>query len=143
MRICAIVAEVLLWIMLAVSIGFLSLSPSQAIAPAIQLVGTALVGHLLGYAVLGFWTFHVFGRLFPLFFQNTVRRIGLTVLVCLAAGGILELIQPFFGRTYSPADILANIAGGTAGALLGYFLLTSPLGPVLFHNAEKRARDDQ
>lgn len=48
-----------------------------------------------------------------------VRRVAIYLLVIIAVGVMVELVQPFVGRQDSLLDIAANLAGVLAGAVIG------------------------
>jgi len=137
-NICTKIVEVVLWVILIAALGFLSLSPPQAVIPAVRLAGGAFMGHILGYALLGFSTFLVFGYAIPRLRNSLMLRTGLTVLFCFALGGILELLQPGFGREFRVTDLFANGLGGILGAFLARLLWKSSAGNMVFHQEEKR-----
>jgi mannitol-specific phosphotransferase system IIBC component len=70
--------------------------------------GSDKIHHALGFAVLAF----------PM---SLVRpRLAVAVALCVMAyGGVIELVQPHFGRQAEWADFVADIAGAAAGAAVG------------------------
>jgi hypothetical protein len=88
---------------LAVFIAVLTLAPMPAGGPA----GSDKVYHVLAFACLAF----------PL---PLVRpRLTLWVILgVIAYGGIIEMIQPFFGRQAEWADLVADGVGAILGAIV-------------------------
>lgn len=91
-------------VVLGAVIAVLTLAPiSSSDVP-----GSDKLHHVLGFAALAF----------PLPFVRP--RLALSVaLGVIAYGGMIELIQPYFGRTAEWADFLADIVGAALGAALG------------------------
>ncbi len=84
----------------------LSLVPAERVPMAS--VGDK-VQHVGGYAVLaGFWVL----ALSP---PRTWRRIARVGAACVAMGVAIEFIQPYTGRIFDPADMLANAVGAALG----------------------------
>jgi VanZ family protein len=48
-----------------------------------------------------------------------------TILAVSIIGGIIEVFQPYFDRTFSLTDLLANIAGATLASTVYYSLAVS------------------
>jgi VanZ family protein len=69
------------------------------------------IGHFMAYVALGFFALRAVDRRGPLPFF-------LTIAGCTLFGGIIEIIQPFVGRTMELADFLVDLAGSVAGAAL-------------------------
>lgn len=70
--------------------------------------GSDKLHHVIGFAALAF----------PLSFVRP--RLALWVALCVSAyGGLIELIQPYFGREAEWADFLADILGAALGAGAG------------------------
>jgi VanZ family protein len=72
-------------------------------------------GHLLYFGLLAWWL----SRLPSVTSNPWPLQIGLIMAAVLVLGGAIELIQPFFGRNRSVADLGINLLGG----LLGLFFL--------------------
>ncbi len=123
MELCSRIVEFLLWVLLTAAIVLLSLSPSLNIAPAILLVGGDKSAHFLAYTVLGLWTFLVLGSIFTGFTEKITQRFISSVVYCTIIGGMLELLQPRFGRTMDLGDFFADVGGGITGALIGVILI--------------------
>jgi VanZ family protein len=102
-------------LVLAVVIAVLTLEPMPAGGPA----GSDKIYHILAFACLAF----------PL---PLVRpRFTLWVILgVIAYGGIIEMIQPFFGRQAEWADLVADAIGAVVGAVTGTalsrYILTPP-----------------
>ena len=94
-------------IALALIIAVLTLAPMPLGGPS----GSDKLYHILAFASLAF----------PL---PLVRpRLAIWVVVgVIAYGGVIELIQPFFGRQAEWADLLADAIGAVMGAAAGYAL---------------------
>lgn len=90
-------------LVLAVVIAVLTLAPMPAGGPA----GSDKIYHILAFACLAF----------PL---PLVRpRLTLWVILgVIAYGGIIEMIQPFFGRQAEWADLVADGIGAILGAIV-------------------------
>lgn len=94
---------------LAVVIAILTLAPVSAQ----DVPGSDKLHHVLGFAALAF----------PLSFARP--RLALWVVLGVSAyGGLIELIQPYFGRHAEWGDFLADFLGASlgagAGALCGF-----------------------
>ncbi|RMD89251.1 MAG: hypothetical protein D6807_04110 [Alphaproteobacteria bacterium] len=74
--------------------------------------------HLLAY---GLWAVPVSVS------RRHIGRIGVYLVIILAAGGLVEIVQPYVGREASLADFFANMAGivlgGTGGLGLRHWRL--------------------
>lgn len=91
-------------ILLGVVIAVLTLAPvSSADVP-----GSDKLHHVLGFAALAF----------PLPFARSRLAIPVALGV-IAFGGMIELIQPSFGRTAEWGDFFADMLGAVLGAALG------------------------
>jgi VanZ family protein len=100
---------ILITVLLALLIGVLTLAPVTPGGPA----GSDKAYHALAFASLAF----------PL----SLVRPKLTLWVMagvIAYGGVIELIQPFFGRDAEWSDLMADAIGAVMGAAAGYFLST-------------------
>lgn len=109
-------------IVLAVVIAVLTLAPMPSGGPA----GADKIYHVLAFASLAF----------PL---PLVRpRLALWVILgVIAYGGIIETIQPFFGRQAEWADIVADGIGAILGAVVA-----RQLGPWLRGTSGGYEKDD-
>lgn len=88
-----------------ISIGILTLAPVQAPGG----FGSGKIYHILAFAALAV----------PLSFALPRFTLGV-ILFALAYGGFIEIVQPFAGRERELPDLLADAAGGTLGAFLGF-----------------------
>lgn len=102
-------------LVLAVVIAVLTLTPMPAGGPA----GSDKIYHILAFACLAF----------PLPLVRP-RWTVWVVLGVIAYGGIIEMIQPFFGRQAEWADLVADAIGAVVGAVTGTalsrYILTPP-----------------
>lgn len=77
------------------------------------------LGHFLAYAILGFFLL--------LSLRGAVRnRFVLLILSWLLAvvyGGLIELVQPLFGRSSESIDLLADAAGSIVGTTIGMIVV--------------------
>jgi VanZ family protein len=95
---------VALTLFLGIVIAVLTLAPVSSQ----DVPGSDKLHHALAFAALAF----------PLSFARS--RLALPVaLGVIAYGGMIELIQPYFGRQAEWADFLADILGAITGATLG------------------------
>ncbi|WP_258083677.1 VanZ family protein [Thermococcus thermotolerans] len=91
---------------------FLNLTPRVPSSPVAN--GDKLV-HLVEFVALGFFGWRLWAYLLPLPF-------------------LLEFLQLFVpGRTFSPADMAANLIGFALGVLFGWWYEGSHEGASLFH----------
>jgi len=93
-----------LTITLGVVIAFLTLTPVSSM----DVPGSDKLHHALAFAALAF----------PLPFARS-RLVWPVILGVCAYGGLIEVIQPFFGREASWGDFLADIIGASLGGLSG------------------------
>lgn len=91
-------------ILLGVVIAALTLAPISSDG----IPGSDKLHHILGFAALAF----------PLPFARPKLTIPV-VLGVTGYGGMIELIQPYFGRHAEWGDFLADILGAVLGAALG------------------------
>ncbi len=72
------------------------------------------IGHVLAYAALGF----------SLRLWRLERNHACFFCICYAVllGGILELLQPFFGRTCGLDDVAADFVGALLGIIFHFLL---------------------
>lgn len=93
-----------LTVLLGIVIAFLTLAPISSKG----VPGSDKLHHALAFAALAF----------PLPFARP--RLVLPVILGVSAyGGLIEIIQPFFGRNADWGDFLADIIGAVLGGLLG------------------------
>ena len=102
-------------IVLAVVIAVLTLAPMPSGGPA----GVDKIYHVLAFACLAF----------PLPLLRP--RLALWVILgVIAYGGMIEMIQPFFGRQAEWADLVADgigaVVGAVTGSTLSRYVMTSP-----------------
>ena len=77
------------------------------------------IGHLLAYFLWGGLLYLALpGRPADL----PVRRLFLTVLIGIGFGGLIELLQPFTGRSRELLDLLSDALGAGGGAVTAYAL---------------------
>lgn len=93
-----------LTVVLGIVIAFLTLAPISSKG----VPGSDKLHHLLAFAALAF----------PLPFARP-RFVWPVIMGVSAYGGLIEVIQPFFGREASWGDFLVDILGATLGGLLG------------------------
>lgn len=93
-----------LTIILGIAIAFLTLAPISSK----NVPGSDKLHHLLAFMALAF----------PLPFARP--RLALPVIIGVSAyGGLIEIIQPFFGRGADWRDFVADVFGAILGGLLG------------------------
>lgn len=113
-------AGLALSLFLAVPIAAFTLTPIPPGPP--MLVGLDKVYHFLAFAVL----------VFPVIVTDT-RRWAWVVPLAIVYGGLIELVQPYVGRSAEWLDFGANVSGVLAGAALAEILhnrlRASVLGP--------------
>ena len=73
---------------------------------------TDKIQHLAAYMLLGFLLFLATGKKGP---AVVLASIGL----CTAYGGLIEILQPLFGRSRELADWIVDFAGASVGTFLG------------------------
>ncbi|MCJ7692187.1 MAG: VanZ family protein [Sedimentisphaerales bacterium] len=106
------------WLIIAVGftaiVVLLTHIPQEAMPPQLQIIGLDKLAHILAYGAITY--------LFVLSLRTSPRLLSasLLFLAILGIGAIDELTQPFFSRTASLADWLADIIG-VSGVLL-FFL---------------------
>jgi VanZ family protein len=94
----------------AVAICVLSLLPVQPHLPEVHFLDKLL--HALAYLCLSFL---LFASQLP---GPRPRLVLMSVLASLLLGGLIELAQPLTHRDRELADLMADLAGAVAGALL-------------------------
>ena len=94
--------------MTIILVGILALSP----APPVTVPGADKTHHFLAFAAMTFPMAALKPRWLPVF-----------VLLALAYGGVIEFIQPHFGRSGDVMDWIADLVGVVTGTALG--LLTN------------------
>lgn len=120
------ITEFLLWLLLTAGIVMVSLTPSPVIPESI-ILSSDKVSHFLAYMVLAGWTFLASGTFIPKGEKKDLKRWIFAVLYGTVLGGAMELLQPYFGRTMSFMDFVADIAGSIVGATLGILVLRTYL----------------
>jgi hypothetical protein len=102
-------------LVLAVIIAVLTLAPMPSGGPA----GSDKLYHVLAFACLAF----------PLPLVRP-RWTVWVILGVIAYGGVIEVIQPFFGRHAEWADLVADgigaVVGAVTGSALSRYILTPP-----------------
>ena len=96
--------SVTLTVMLAGVIAVLTLVPISGVG----IPGSDKLHHILAFAALAFPLPVVYPRL-----------VWPVILGVSAYGGLIEIIQPFFGREAGWGDFLADFAGAVFGGILG------------------------
>jgi len=102
-----ITASLAATLVLAVLIGFLTLTPIQN--PGVP--GTDKNHHLIAFAALAL----------PLSFSRP-RLAPWVILAAAAYGGAIEIIQPFVGRSGELLDFVSDAAGAVIGGAVGVAL---------------------
>jgi VanZ family protein len=92
-----------LTLFLALVIGWLTLAPQPPGPPGVP--GGDKVGHVVAFAALAV----------PLSWRHP-RHWWVVALSALAFGGLIEIVQPYAGRSREMADLLADGAGAVLGA---------------------------
>lgn len=99
-------------ILAAVAAALILVASLVPVTPPADRPGLDKIEHLAAYVLLGF-----------LLFLATGRRGAAVVLVsiglCTAYGGLIEILQPLFGRSRELADGIVDFAGASVGSLLG------------------------
>ncbi len=90
------------------AIGYLSLMPLGQLPDA---PGNDKIHHLIAYAVLGF---------LAALSRKTRQTFQAVLLVVIAYGGLIEVIQPYVNRYGEVSDFLADAAGAVLGGLLAH-----------------------
>ena len=115
------------WLIVAVTftatVIFLSHIPQDATPSVLQIGGLDKLVHALAYGAIAF--------LFILSLRTSPRLLSASLLffAILAVGTVDELTQPFFNRTASLMDLLANIIG----------IITVLISHVYFKNSKRQA----
>jgi len=118
-RVVRIIGFVLSLICMAV-IVYLSFATDVLITNYV--VGGDKGGHFLAYTTLSFLfliCFAVYSRN-RILIRNLMPMLGAFSLSFVCAYCI-ELIQPYFHRTFEPADLLAGALGSLSGIIIGFF----------------------
>jgi VanZ family protein len=101
-----VLARVLLAVVLA-GILMLSLWPKPPVIPDLNI--SDKIEHFIAYIVLGICALAAAERRsFPTFL--------IAVVSCSAFGGVIELVQPFVGRSRELGDFAVDLAGSALGA---------------------------
>lgn len=93
-------------LVIAAAIGILTLMPARAIPPGLW--GSDKLAHLLAFLALVFPT--------ALLWPRVSAAVGLLAVVY---GGVLEIIQPYAGRSAEFSDLVADGTGIGLGIVLG------------------------
>lgn len=93
---------------LAVIVGVLTLTPAQSLP---QAPGTDKLHHFLAFGAIAA----------PLAFARPKAAVWIALLV-MAYGGLIEVIQPYVGRTASWGDMAANALGAAGAAYVASWL---------------------
>lgn len=92
-----------LTLFMALVIGWLTLTPQPPGPPGVP--GWDKIGHVVAFAALSA----------PLAWRHP-RHWWAVALAALAFGGLIEIVQPYVGRSREIADLLADGAGAVLGA---------------------------
>ncbi|MBI6630507.1 VanZ family protein [Pontibaca salina] len=112
-----------LTVIVAVTIGILTLVPE---GPKSGVPGSDKVHHFLAFAAL----ILPCAALYP-------QALFKGVLAATFYGGLIEIIQPYFGRSGELADFVADVSGIGAGAALG-LIVHSVLNRALPESGQRR-----
>jgi VanZ family protein len=109
------------WVLTIATILVLSLLPathpySDLLSPTV-----ADLGHFPAYGLLTLMTILMLSTMV----RSTLMVLLASILAVSMIGGIIEAIQPYFDRTFSVTDLLANIAGATLAGAAYYALVVS------------------
>jgi fumarate hydratase subunit alpha len=97
-------------LLVIVAIVVLSLLPSKEVSALVTPLPFADKGaHFIAYAVASWLLILAFGRERTLFVFIVTSLLGL----------LIEVIQPHFGRTFDPLDLVVNCVGALFGVFLG------------------------
>lgn len=97
-----------LTVLLMLIVGFATLTPAD-LQPSVG--GGDKLHHLLAFAALALPTAAL-----------TPRRLPLILVVLAVFGSMIEVIQPFVGRSRELADLIADLGGLAIGSLTGLAL---------------------
>jgi VanZ family protein len=111
-KIVNIVGIVLSFAVIA-AVVVLSLVPSVSVPAAVPFADKG--AHFIAYAAIGFAVFLSFFRLD----QKNWRSFFLSFAIGIAIGGVIELLQPQFGRAMEILDFAADAMGSFLGASAG------------------------
>lgn len=108
------------WLMTMAVILVLSLLPetnpdADPLSPAM-----ANLGHIPAYGLLALMTILVVSTMV----RPTLMVLLVTILAVSAMGGVVEVLQPYVGRTFSVTDLLANISGAILAGT-GYYYVAA------------------
>ncbi|MDD3822170.1 MAG: VanZ family protein [Methanoregulaceae archaeon] len=126
-RALLLVGRILSPLILLVLVIF-SLAPSDS---DVSLISSWLrsdkLAHLLGYAALGCNLMWALARVVPGGFvvscKANGKRMALVLLVTVLVGGVVEMIQPRYGRSAELLDVAADGIGGMLGIIFGLISL--------------------
>ncbi|MGA9521230.1 MAG: VanZ family protein [Myxococcaceae bacterium] len=103
--------------------GLIFFLSSRSSLPAPRIVGFDKVAHFGEYAILGL----LFSRAMGGYGVRPRRAVVITIGLCLLYGVSDEVHQMFTPRRQAdPLDLVADVLGGSAGALTWYLLRRSP-----------------
>ncbi|SDX42482.1 hypothetical protein SAMN04488238_10890 [Roseicitreum antarcticum] len=94
-------------LVLAVIVGVATLMPVSSLPDAVP--GSDKLHHLLAFAALAF----------PMIAARPANALWVLPVVA-GYGGVIELIQPYFGRQAEWVDFFADAAGALSGGLAGW-----------------------
>lgn len=109
-----LVSRFLKWSFGVVTLGIVVLSLYPRVPNPMKVAEGDKIGHLVAYGIWG-------GLLFALLAGRTAAA-GLKILLIIVAaflfGGLIELLQPFVGRSCEGADLIANCSGAMIGGIV-------------------------
>lgn len=114
------ITEVAVWIGVTLGIIMLSLVSGSSVS-AVVIVHDK-IGHLIAYAVLGFYSTLLFLR-FPFLRRYSFGLSGsLAFVYCTLLGGALEFLQSLTGRHPDVRDFLADAGGALIGIMAAWII---------------------
>lgn len=106
-------ASVICLVIVALAVIVLSLTPRpEEILGRLSIYDKA--DHFAAYVAVGFFAMRSIGRL-------GARSLVLAIVASAALGGLIEIVQPYFGRRKELADFLVDLGGATVGAAAAFF----------------------
>jgi VanZ family protein len=110
--ICSRQASIIFLVLVLLAVLGLSLNPRpEAFLGRLSLYDKA--DHFAAYIVLGFLAYRAIGR-------RGALPLVLAISACTALGGLIEIVQPFVGRTRELADFLVDLGGSAVGAAIAF-----------------------